>query len=80
MSAQASTLGEILARETQKHAGGMELRTGNSNQRHGEISTTLVIADNVNNFHQAAGVGLKCTDPREGDTNNDRLPACADPT
>ena len=25
----------------------------------------LVIAHNVNNFHQAAGVGLRCIDPRE---------------
>jgi len=46
-----------------------------------KISTTLVIADNVNNFHQAAGVGLKCADPRgRRGANNDRLPARTDPT
>ena len=41
----------------------------------------LVIAHNVNNFHQAAGVGLKCADPhgRRG-ANNDRLPARTVPT
>ena len=32
----------------------MELRTGNSNQRHGEIVCAAVIADNVNSVHQAA--------------------------
>jgi hypothetical protein len=36
MSAQASALGEIFARETYEHAGGMELRTGYANQRHGK--------------------------------------------
>ena len=45
-----------------------------------KIFTRSVIAD-INNFHQAAGVGLKCADPhgRRG-ANNDRLPARTDPT
>jgi hypothetical protein len=59
----------------------MELRTSYANQRHGENLYALVIADNVNNFHQAAGVGLKCADPRgRRGANNDRLPARTDPT
>jgi hypothetical protein len=36
MSAQASALGEIFARETYEHAGGMKLRTGYANHRHGK--------------------------------------------
>jgi hypothetical protein len=42
----------------------VELRTRNSNQRHGEIVCAPTIAHNVNSTHQAAGVGLKCADPR----------------
>jgi hypothetical protein len=42
----------------------MELRTSYANQHHGKNLYALVIADNVNNFHQVAGVGLKCADPR----------------
>src|SRR6516165_1252207 len=39
--------------------------TGNSKQRHGEIVCAAAIAHNVNSAHQAAGVGLRCADPRE---------------
>jgi len=53
MAAEASTLGEILTRETDEHAGGMKLRTGYANQHHGENLYALVIADNVNSVHQS---------------------------
>jgi hypothetical protein len=40
----------------------MKLRTGNSNQRHGEIVGAALIAHNVNSAHQAADIGLGCAD------------------
>src|SRR5262249_57607434 len=39
--------------------------TGESNHRHEKIVLASAIAHNVNNFHQVAGVGLRCADPRE---------------
>jgi hypothetical protein len=57
MSAQASALGQVFARETYEHAGGMKLRTSNSNQRHGEIVCATAIAHNVNSVHQTAASG-----------------------
>jgi len=53
-----SPLGHLFARGAHEHASGMELRTGDTNQRHGEILCATLIAHNVNNFHQAEGVGL----------------------
>jgi hypothetical protein len=53
------------SRERPASTRGMELRTRESNHRHGKIVRALVIANNVNNFHQAAGVGLRSTDPFE---------------
>jgi hypothetical protein len=50
---QPGAPGHLFARETYQDAGGMELRTGNSNQRHREIVEPAAISHNVNNFHQA---------------------------
>jgi hypothetical protein len=61
MPGQPGALGEVFARETDKHAGGMKLRTGNSNQRHGRIVCTPAIAHNVNSVHQAAS-GVRAAD------------------
>jgi hypothetical protein len=55
VTAQPSTLG--VTRETYQHAGGMELRTGNSKQRHGKIACAAAIAHNVNSVHQAPASG-----------------------
>jgi len=63
VTAEASTFGQVFARETHKYVRGMELRTGKSNHRHGKIVRALVIAHNVNNFHQAAGALTTCLAP-----------------
>jgi hypothetical protein len=57
-AAQPGTLGQVLARATHKRAGSMELRTGNSNQRHSEIVCAAAIAHNVNSVHQTASVSV----------------------
>jgi len=46
-----------------QNAGGMELRTGDTNQRHGKILCAALVAHNVNNFHQAAGALTTCLAP-----------------
>jgi hypothetical protein len=53
--AQPGALGHLFAGEPYKHPSGVQLRTGDANQRHGEILCAALIAHNVNNFHQAAG-------------------------
>jgi hypothetical protein len=47
----------VKPRETDEHAGSMELRTSYANQHHGENLYASVIADNVNSVHQAAVSG-----------------------
>jgi hypothetical protein len=63
VAAQSGPLGQAFARETHKHASGMELRTGNSNHRYGEIVCALAIAHNVNNFHQSRSRWAKIRAP-----------------
>src|SRR5262249_28083193 len=53
------------SRDNPTSTRGMKLRTGESNHRHEKIVLASAIAHNVNNFHQVAGVGLRCADPRE---------------
>jgi hypothetical protein len=58
VAAQAGALSYLFAGEPDEHPSGMELRTGNSNQRHEEIVCAAAIAHNVN---QAASRGSSNT-------------------
>src|SRR5262245_54573006 len=58
VTAEASTFGQLFARQTHKYVRGMELRTGKSNQRHDEIVCSAAIAHNVNSVHQASSVSV----------------------
>ena len=65
VATQSARSAKFFARQPYEHARGMKLRTGESNHRHEKIVLASAIAHNVNNFHQVAGVGLRCADPRE---------------
>jgi hypothetical protein len=72
VAAEAGTLGHLFAREDHKHARSCEPEMRIIVMK--KIVRALAIAHNVNNFHQAAGVGLRCVDPREKWTPI--MPAC----
>src|SRR6516165_7073948 len=56
---------KFISQRAEKLRAAWSCETGNSDQRHGEIVCAAAIAHNVNSAHQAAGVGLRCADPRE---------------
>jgi hypothetical protein len=56
----------LFAREPDEHAGGMELRTGNSNQRHGEIVCRAGDCAQRQFGSPSRRVGLRCGSPAAG--------------
>src|SRR6516165_3881571 len=65
VATQSARSARFFARQPYEHARGMKLRTGELNRRHEKVVLASAIAHNVNNFHQVAGVGLRCAYPRE---------------
>jgi hypothetical protein len=66
MSAQASAPGQVFVRESHEHAGGMKLRTGYANQRHGKNCVRAGDCAQRQFGSPNRRVGLRCGFPAAG--------------